>query len=560
MDRLNELADDFETLERMPHLQSQFAIAQRSLSHRVTHLLRTLQHAGDPRRFSQCRARYDDLMARVPRRVTGRVGLDARAVSLLGMPLKHGGLGLRSWDSVADCAFLASYINASYALPKLIPALAGSFPDVKSLVRAGHTSSMALDGNPLLPAPSSHSSAAMTSLIRLLHKAPSILTVLDCDDRVPRHIQHALSSLVEATVADSFALSLADPSDPHSQRHLSHHLSSRGDAHTFGTTPTDAYTSHSNDNFSLMVCRRLHLPLPHQQEEEASRCPSCQKANVDHWGDHAVTCNATTKHKTKLWHDPLVRCSHFVCLTAGRRASMEVYGHQVHNNLRPDVVVFCPGCLPDIVCDVRTCNSTNYPQASSQEGYAADQAAKAKNRKWEPSCHSQGDRFVALAFEAGGRIGDPAIALFRELTWSSGGSPGELSCMGTWAFQRLHSANAGGVAALIRAQTPVPVGPCAVTRIGVLSSGRSFPSRSRRCSLNHLQPQPQPSLQPPWGPSPIAAIPDAGLPGIQDITAEFPIMEQENGVSDSITVNIIPPPLSLSYARAVGQGACVVGA
>jgi len=555
MSRLDELTDDFETLERMPHLQSQFVIAQRSLSHRVTHLLRTLHHAGDPRCFAQCRAKYDDLMARVPRRVVGRVGLDARAVSLLGMPLKHGGIGLRSWDSVADCAFLASYINASYALPKLIPTLAGSFPDVRSLVRAGPSSCLALDGTPLLPAPSSHASAAMTSLIRLLNKAPSILSVLDCDDRAPRHIQHAISSIVETKAADTFALSLADPSDSHSERHMSHHLSSRGDAHSFGSTPTDAYTSHSNDNFSIMVHRRLHLPLPHQQEEEASRCPSCHKANVDHWGDHAVTCNATTKHKTKLWHDPLVRCSHFVCLTAGRRANMEVYGHQVHNNLRPDVVVFSPGCLPDIVCDVRTCNSTNHPQAASQEGYAADQAAKAKNRKWEPSCRSQGDRFVALAFEAGGRIGDPAVALFKELTWSSGGTLGELSCMGTWAFQRLHSANAGGVAALIRAQTPVPDGPCAITRTGVLSVGGSGHSRPRRQPLRHLPPQPQPPPQPPWGPFPIAAIPDTGLPVVQNQTAEFPITELEKDVLVSLNVNIIPPP-SLSLLCSCCRAGC----
>ena len=100
-----------------------------------------------------------------------------------------------------------------------------------------------------------------------------------------------------------------------------------------------------------------------------------------------------------------------------------------------------------------------------------EEAAKVKNRKWELSCHSQGHRFVALVFEAGRCIGDPAVAIFRELTFSSGGSAGDLSCLGTWAFQRLHRANASGVAALIRAQAPVPVGPCLPTRAGVLSIG-----------------------------------------------------------------------------------------
>lgn len=260
--RLDELEDAFETLLRMSHLQSQFAIAQRSLSHRFTHLLRTLHHSGDPRKFIRCRARYDDLMRRVPTRVTGRVGLDARAELLLGMPLRHGGLGLRSWASTADCAFVASYISASYVLPTLFPSLAPLFPDVRSLVRSAPASPLALTGSILVPAPSSHSAAAASALIRLLHRSPSVLAALGRGDRQPRQIQHALSSLCENTAAEAFSLSLDDPSDPHSQRHLAHHLSSRGDAHTFGVTSTDAYTSHSNDIFSIMVCRRLHLPLP----------------------------------------------------------------------------------------------------------------------------------------------------------------------------------------------------------------------------------------------------------------------------------------------------------
>ena len=303
----------------------------------------------------------------------------------------------------------------------------------------------------------------------------------------------------------------------------------------------------------------INLPLPHQQEEEASRCPSCHKANVDHWGDHAVTCNSTTKHRTSLWHDPLVRASHFVCLTTGRRTKMEVYGHQVLNNLRPDVVVFGPGCLPDIVCDVRTCNPTAHPQSSTQEGFAADQAAKAKNRKWEPSCHSQGDRFVALAFEAGGRIGDPAVALFRELTWSSGGSAGELSCLGAWAFQRLHSANAGGVAALIRAQTPVPVGPCVPSRVGVLSIGRSGPVPPRGSMRLLNLPTPH---RPLVGHSEIAAALVPGqFAGLGSSPVALPSPEPENDAPGSTAVFIIPPPLSpLPPAPAVALGVLPVGA
>jgi hypothetical protein len=72
-------------------------------------------------------------------------------------------------------------------------------------------------------------------------------------------------------------------------------------------------TQLSNGDFSIMTCHHLYLPLPHQQEEGDTHCPSYYKANVGHWGGHAVTCNSTTKHRTLLWND-LARASHFDCL------------------------------------------------------------------------------------------------------------------------------------------------------------------------------------------------------------------------------------------------------
>ena len=87
----------------------------------------------------------------------------------------------------------------------------------------------------LPPASSSHASAVAASLARLLDKAPSVLTVLGCDARKTKTL-------------------LLKPSlclfDAHSQRHLAHHLSSRGDARSFDSTPTGAYTSHSNGNLA----------------------------------------------------------------------------------------------------------------------------------------------------------------------------------------------------------------------------------------------------------------------------------------------------------------------
>ena len=93
--------------------------------------------------------------------------------------------------------------------------------------------------------------------------------------------------------------------------------------------------------------------------------------------------------------------------------------------MRPDGVLYW---TPNVVTDVRTCNPTDHmPRSCSEPGIAASKAENAKFTKWGDICAAQGDRFVPLAFEAGGRIGLAALDLINEITHSSGGTPGELS-------------------------------------------------------------------------------------------------------------------------------------
>lgn len=125
--------------------------------------------------------------------------------------------------------------------------------------------------------------------------------------------------------------------------------------------------------------------------------------------------------------------------------------------MRPDGVLYW---TPNVVTDVRTCNPTDHmPRSCSEPGIAASKAENEKTTKWGDICAAQGDRFVPLAFEAGGRIGLAALDLINEITHSSGGTPGELSFLTAWALQRLHSVNSAGVAALILSRTPVLKGP-----------------------------------------------------------------------------------------------------
>ena len=467
---LDSLEDTFQTLGRMSSLNAQFVVAQRSLAHRSTHIFRTLFDGGDPAQFISERIRYDALMSQVPKRVVGRTFLNQRATTLVDLPLRHGGIGLRSWASSADVGFLASYVLASKNLPILFPYLADYFPDVRRMVPHMPGSSMSLAGAPLLPSPPSHAAAAARALGRLLPSSPGILEKIDPVDLTCRKLQHSMAQANDDYLAARFHDTLLDHNGLSSKRHQSYYLSSKGDAHTFATVPTDSHSTHGNEIFPFMLSRRLLLKLKPFQMEEASVCPGCKVLSPDPYGDHAVTCNSSTGPKTKLWHDPLVRVFQAVCSASGHRARAEVTGHIVlGGNMRPDGVKYSSSghC---IVTDVRTCNPTDkIPRSCTEEGVAADNAESTKNAKWDDVCSAQGDRFVPLAFEAGGRIGCAALALTHEITHSSGGTLGELSGLTSWSLQRLHSVNAAGVAALIRARTPVLSGPGFLSARGTIS-------------------------------------------------------------------------------------------
>ena len=63
------------------------------------------------------------------------------------------------------------------------------------------------------------------------------------------------------------------------------------------------------------------------------------------------------------------------------------------------------------ILDVRSCNPTEKSvcsKAASEPGAAALAGVTQKNRKWKNFVDAQGDVFMALCFEAGGRLGDQA--------------------------------------------------------------------------------------------------------------------------------------------------------
>ena len=71
--------------------------------------------------FSKVAAEYDTTILSTVNRITRYPSLPSLAHRIATLPLSCGGLGYRTWSSIADSAFLAAYTNAAEKFPTLFP-------------------------------------------------------------------------------------------------------------------------------------------------------------------------------------------------------------------------------------------------------------------------------------------------------------------------------------------------------------------------------------------------------------------------------------------------------
>ena len=97
-------------------------------------------------------------------------------------------------------------------------------------------------------------------------------------------------------------------------------------------------------------------------------------------------------------------------------------------------------------------------QGCSAPGAAAEAGIADKESKWKAHVDAQGDIFLAIVHEDGGRLSDTAKDLLHRLARHFGISPTDQSMFMSYGLQRLHAISQKGVAQLSRALRPVPSG------------------------------------------------------------------------------------------------------
>ena len=152
-----------------------------------------------------------------------------------------------------------------------------------------------------------------------------------------------------------------------------------------------------------------------------------------------------------------------------------------------------------ILTDLRTvvtCGKKLCVKAATSPGTAAEAGTAYKNDKWKHLVEAQGDIFLALVHEEGGRISEPALALLDRFARHCSTSISEQNAFKTYALQRLHTVGQVGVARLCRAVQPIPVGP---TQISVQSHVRRLSAPTRTPAGSSLTNQiTQLAIRPTW--------------------------------------------------------------
>jgi hypothetical protein len=240
-------------LGRMRNFQAQHIIACKSLVHRINHLLRNVP--GGESFFGEVAARYDACVLSVVRRICSFPLLPDVARRIAHLPTGMGGLGLRSWKSSADAAFVAAYANAAEVLPALLPScgfLSKRLPTTQTIYET--LSSAAPGGPPTALAPSRLAYFASRALARLDSRAPGVHEVLRLRDiKSPSHLQHRLTELTDN--ADLLLVKGAIEANDTKEYPWRSALfnSNCGDPYTFSTVPIDK-TATITDNLILQSC------------------------------------------------------------------------------------------------------------------------------------------------------------------------------------------------------------------------------------------------------------------------------------------------------------------
>ena len=330
---------------------------------------------------------------------------------LAQLPLRYGGLGLRSAADAAPAAYWASWADclptirarAPLAAARLVRVLQSSTETVQPLAAARHAAACLREQgydapawDSLLQARLGHDEREFGEFLRgWQHRA-----ALAGDKRaLDLHLSH--------TDAASRALLLSQ-AGPHAGR-------------AFTVFPTSAELTVPSPLFRVLLLRRLRLPLP-----VTPRTCAC-RGRLDSLGDHRAACATSGVLASRAL--PLERAVARVCQEAGARVARNVrladmnIDVPVSDDRRIEVVANglslwhgAQQAVDATIVSPVTRAGDAQPGADVHPGRAVDAAARRKRHQTYPELvRARRCRLVVVGVEVGGRFGAEAANWLRLL-------------------------------------------------------------------------------------------------------------------------------------------------
>ena len=340
------------------------------------------------------------------------------ATAVAHLPLRGGGLGLRSAVRVAPAAYWASWADCLAMIRARHPTLAGLFvhalegetggPCLRELQAA--RSQVVAEGFAACPGWRDLALGARPQQVQEDEPGEP--------GEWPRGWQRSAASAREQFAREALlngrhALS--------AQAALLRSQSGPCGGKVFTALPTSTLTTVPSAELRVLLLRRLHLPIPMVPR----RC-QC-RGKLDSRGHHRAGCSTCGVLRRR--GKPLEKAAARVCREAGARVAenvllrdMNIGGISGHDGRNLEVVA---NGLPlwggaqlavdtTLVCPVRR-NGTPQPGAATTDGTQLGTARTRKEVKYRELLASRRCRLVVLAIEVGGRWSEEAVRFIRLL-------------------------------------------------------------------------------------------------------------------------------------------------
>ena len=434
-ERISKEQELWQAIPSVPHLQSAWQILLQSANPRCNHTIRTMPPTLCA---AYCRSHDEGIWETAKVLLDGLPQGNAVAQQLAALPMRMGGLGLRSAARCAPAAYWASWADALHMIRQRTPRVAAMV--LRSLSQEEeplggclaelHAATGQLDREGFWWRPS------WAEVFE--GKRPPANESRDPGEW-PHGWQYWASSVLDASFRKNSMLTNQTASR---QAHLRSH-SGRNAGVALSHSPTAAEYTIRPHLFRVLLLQRLQLPLPITEKT----CSGCREP-LDILGRHRAACPTTGLLKKRATPTESVMAR--ICREAGARVKFNAFlrdmhvGVPVEDERRIEVLAQDLPCFngAQLAIDVtlrsvlgRTGEAQ--PQAADVDGAVLLQARRDKERTYPELLHSRRCRLVVVAIETGGRWSDEGAELVWQLALArSREVPSSMSHRAALAFER----------------------------------------------------------------------------------------------------------------------------